>query len=116
MVWFHSSRVTSVTGGESESRPALFTTRSTLPQVSTACWNTAATAASSVTSALTPTTLAPVSAMLATTFFSRSSSMSTSSTLAWLAAKIRPTASPMPDAPPVTMATLPARAVPGVAM
>jgi hypothetical protein len=53
MVLFHSSRVTSVTGGDSESRPALFTSRSTDPQVSLACAKKSITDCSSVTSATT---------------------------------------------------------------
>jgi hypothetical protein len=50
--------------------------------------------------------------MSSTTSLSRSASWSTSSTLASLAAKVRATASPMPEAAPVTIATLPASAVP----
>ena len=84
--------------------PALFTTRSTPPNASTAAATAAATASSSVTSTAT-STAASAEPISSATFRAAASSRSATTTQAPSAASRCAVARPIPDPPPVTSAT-----------
>uniref|UniRef100_A0A8R7UD13 Uncharacterized protein n=1 Tax=Triticum urartu TaxID=4572 RepID=A0A8R7UD13_TRIUA len=102
-----ADRSMSVTGPVGSSTPALLSMTSSRPCAATAAATVASTWASSVTSHRAYVQHAPDSAMEAATASPSASWMSAMTTVAPLAAKSRAAASPMPLAPPVTMATLP---------
>src|SRR5205823_2508923 len=87
--------------------PALLTRMSRRPNVCAAPLTKARHAASVPTSACVKATLAPAVSSSAATRWPRSPSRSQNATLAPSATKRLTVASPIPDAPPVTAATLP---------
>ena len=87
--------------------PALLTRMSRRPNFSAAPLTKARHAASVPTSACVKATLAPAASSSAATRWPRSPSRSQNATLAPSATKRLTVASPIPDAPPVTAATLP---------
>src|SRR3954463_11576224 len=88
--------------------PALLQTTWTLPNASIVSFAARSTLAASATSQTTPRTSGPTLCRLLTAAESASVSISASITFMPASAKARPSANPMPSAPPVTNAVLPA--------
>src|SRR5712664_1582796 len=104
--------VLSVSGSNVPLIPALFTRTSSLPKLATAVLTASCHSASRVTSSLTKRACPPALAILSTTWRPSVSRRSPTTTFAPSRPKIIASLWPMPLAPPVMSATLPASRIP----